>query len=81
MTDEQTLILAREADALMQNPALKQALAAIDAHYTALWKDSGPSEYELREECHGQLFALSQLQRQLRSFVENGKILAAALEN
>ena len=78
MTDDQTLMLAREADALMQNSALKQAFEGIESHYTQVWKGSGPSEYELREECHGQLFALAQLQRQLRSFVESGKILSAA---
>ena len=78
MTDEESLILARQADGVMENPAVQRAFIVIEDHYTALWKNSGPSEYELREECHVQLYALSQFQRQLRSFLETGKILSAA---
>jgi hypothetical protein len=81
MSDEEALILARESDGVMQNPAIKQAFESIEEHYTQVWKSSGPSEYELREQCHGQLFALAQLQRQLRSYLETGKLLSAASEN
>ena len=81
MSDESSLILAHEAAGVMENPAVKQAFADIEDHYTRIWKGSGPSEYELREECHVQLYALAQLQRQLRSYLETGKILSAASEN
>ncbi len=81
MSDEEALILARESDGVMQNPAIKQAFESIEEHYTQVWKSSGPSEYELREQCHEQLFALAQLQRQLRSYLETGKLLSAASEN
>jgi len=81
MTDEESLILARQADGVMENPVVKQAFEDIESHYTSLWKGSGPSEYELREECHVQLYALAQLQRQLRSYLETGKLLSAASLN
>ena len=81
MTDEEALLLARQADGVTQNPAMVRAFEEIEEHYTALWKSSGPSEYELREECHVQLYALSQLQRQLRSYLETGKLLSAASLN
>ncbi|MBV46950.1 MAG: hypothetical protein GY772_32565 [bacterium] len=81
MTDEESLILARQADGVMENPAVKQAFEDIESHYTSLWKSSGPSEYELREECHVQLYALAQFRRQLRSYLETGKLLSAASQN
>jgi len=81
MTDEEALALARESAGVIENPAIKQAFSDIETHYTRIWKGSGPSEYELREECHVQLYALAQLQRQLRSYLETGKILAAASED
>ena len=79
--EQEAIILAREAGSLMENPALRQAFESVEGHYTEVWKASGPSEYELREECHAQLFALGQLRRQLRSYLETGKILSAASEN
>lgn len=81
MTDEEALLLARQAEAVTQNPAVVRAFKDIEEHYTDLWKSSGPSKYELREECHAQLYALSQLQRQLRTYLETGKLLSAASLN
>ena len=78
--EQEAIILAREAGSLMENPALRQAFESVESHYTEVWKTSGPSEYELREECHSQLFALEQLRRQLRSYLETGKILSAVSE-
>jgi len=80
MTEEETLILARESDGILQNPAIKKAFEGIEAHYFQVWADSKPTQYELREEAHGQLFALSQFRRQLQSFIENGKIISAVVE-
>jgi len=81
MTDEESLILARQTDGVMENPAVKQAFEAIESHYTLLWKSSRLSDYELREDCHAHLYALAQFQRQLRSYLETGKLLSAASLN
>ena len=78
MSDEEATRLAREADGIMKNPALEQAFESLEGHYIGLWKSSLPSQYELREECHSLLFSLGQIQRQLRNFVETGKLLSAA---
>ena len=78
MTDEEALQRARQAETIMGDPALGAAFQDIESHYVAIWKSSGPSEYELREECHGQLWALAQIQRQLRNYLETGKLLSAA---
>lgn len=81
MSEESDLIRARRAEGLLEDPVLKQAFSSIEGHYTEVWRNSGPSEYELREECHAQLYALAQFRRQLHSYLETGKILMAASEN
>ena len=80
MTEEGTLTLARESDGILQNPAIQKAFDGIETHYFQVWSNSKPSQYELREEAHGQLFALAQFRRQLQSFIENGKIITAVVE-
>ena len=78
MSQEDDLIRAREAQALLSDPLLKQAFKDIEDHYVTIWKSTTPSQYELREECHNSLYSLEQLKRQLHSYVETGKLLQAA---
>lgn len=81
MSDEDEIRAARQASEILENPAVIKAFAEIEEHYFQVWKNSTPSQYELREEAYGQLFALSQFQRQLQTFLGRGKILSAVNHN
>jgi hypothetical protein len=78
LNEEEAIRLAKNAIQLLEDPTLDQAFKSIEEHYTNTWRRSKPSEYELREECHAQLWSLFQLRRQLQSFFETGKILSAS---
>lgn len=77
MSQEQDLFRARQAAALLQEPVMKEAFQKIEQHYVTCWKNSKPTEYELREECHNGMYALGQFQLQLRHFIETGTLIMA----
>lgn len=71
----------READRLLEDPLLKEALEEIEKFHISRWRTSGSDEkgWTIREEAHMALMGLDLFREQLTSFVTTGKIAETKL--
>ena len=68
---------AREADALLRNPAIEHAFVALEDGLVEGWKQSKPEEYALRESLYHQWLGLKTLKQELTRALTPGKIANA----
>lgn len=63
-----------QAERLMENPVLVEALDKLEGEYLKAWRDSPLNAVEMRETAFVMVRAVDRLRQQLNEFATNGKI-------
>jgi hypothetical protein len=71
------LARAAQAERLLQDTILQDAVNAVTAKYEKQWRDSKPDEDEKRERAYLALRALSDLMREIERHIVTGKLAKA----
>ena len=64
------------AEALLSDPVLHAAFETVAARYRQQWENSSPGDHEAQVAAHAGLYALKQVQQQLRSYISTVKLTA-----
>jgi hypothetical protein len=78
MDQEAEIARGQQAQQLLENPLLVEALEAVEARYSDAWLNSTLSQAVLREEAYRMLAAVKELRTHLTRFAETGKLAAIA---
>lgn len=74
MTEEDEIIRAQEAEVLMANPLMKEAINEVREALISGIERSAFTDEKLREKLSQQLVALTTVIGKLRTFIETGKL-------
>lgn len=75
MTEDEQVQRARDAKALLENPLLEQAFAAVEAHFVGMWKTSEYGATSKRETAYHMIAAIPELRAKLTQWVNDGRII------
>jgi hypothetical protein len=70
----------KDAERAALDPVLLEAFAALEQQYTDEWKSSKVDDMVNREQAYARVTALTDLMRQLQSYVDDAKIANKQLE-
>ena len=70
----------KDAERVVMDPALLEAFADLEQQYTNEWKSSKVDDMVNREQAYARVTALTDLKRQLQSYVDDAKIANKQLE-
>lgn len=70
----------KDAERAAMDPVLLEAFAALEQQYTDEWKSSKVDDMVNREQAYARVTALTDLMRQLQSYVDDAKIANKQLE-
>jgi hypothetical protein len=68
------ILLGRQAEDALKNPAIQMALSKIEEEITRAWKTSAPKDSEAREHLYYRLEGLASFKAKLQGMVINMKI-------
>jgi hypothetical protein len=80
MDEELEILRGREAQSLLGNELLNEALDALESKYDTAWKNSSLSQVNVREEAYRMLATVREIRLSLTSFVTTGKLATTAKE-
>ena len=69
-----------DAERVVMDPVLLEAFADLEQQYTNEWKSSKVDDMVNREQAYARVTALTDLKRQLQSYVDDAKIANKQLE-
>ena len=75
---ELEMLRGRQAEKLLNDPLLQEALTIIEQRYETAWKSSALSHVQVREEAYRMLATCTEFKRQLTSILTTGKMAAKA---
>ena len=70
----------KDAERVVMDPVLLEAFADLEQQYTNEWKSSKVDDMVNREQAYARVTALTDLKRQLQSYVDDAKIANKQLE-
>jgi hypothetical protein len=70
----------KDAERVVMDPVLLEAFADLEQQYTNEWKSSKVDDMVNREQAYARVTALTDLRRQLQSYVDDAKIANKQLE-
>lgn len=70
----------KDAERAVMDPVLLEAFADLEQQYTNEWKSSKVDDMVNREQAYARVTALTDLKRQLQSYVDDAKIANKQLE-
>lgn len=70
----------KDAERVVMDPVLLGAFADLEQQYTNEWKSSKVDDMVNREQAYARVTALTDLKRQLQSYVDDAKIANKQLE-
>lgn len=70
----------KDAERVVMDPVLLEAFADLEQQYTNEWKSSKVDDMVNREQAYARVTALTDLKRQLQSYVDDAKIASKQLE-
>jgi len=70
----------KDAERVVMDPVLLEAFADLEQQYTNEWKSSKVDDMVNREQAYARVTALTDLKRQLQSYVDDAKIANRQLE-
>lgn len=68
------------AQALLDDPLMREAFKYLEAEYTQAWASTEPGESDLREHFHKAVNILSDVRRHLGKVAANGRLSQAELD-
>jgi hypothetical protein len=80
MDEELEIVRGHQAEALLENELLNEALDAIAHRYSSAWMNTSLSENIVREEAYRMLAATREVRMLLTSFITTGKLATTAKE-
>lgn len=80
MSEEATLRLAQAAEAMLNNDAVQEAKRELVDGYLKQIRESGPFDYDKREECYRLVATVDALFGQLHVYHQRGKQIVAKRE-
>lgn len=80
MDEEVEIARGLEAQSLLQNELLNEALDAIDTRYNSAWMNTELSQSNIREEAFRMLAATREVRSLLTRFITTGKLATTAKE-
>ena len=76
MSRREAIELGVQARAVLDNPAMVRAVRILEDKYLRAWENSGPREFEAREDAYQALRALRALTDELTILMDNGDVAA-----
>ena len=70
----------KDAERVVMDPVLLEAFADLEQQYTNEWKSSKVDDMVNREQAYARVTALTDLKRQLQSYVDDAKLANKQLE-
>ena len=70
----------KDAERVVMDPVLLESFADLEQQYTNEWKSSKVDDMVNREQAYARVTALTDLKRQLQSYVDDAKIANKQLE-
>ena len=80
MDEDQELSRGRQAQSLLENPYLNEALDAIEKKYEDGWRNSNPASVDVREKAFVMLHVVKEFRMYLTNMMNTGKLANAAKE-
>ena len=80
MDERNRVQLGKDAERVVMDPVLLEAFADLEQQYTNEWKSSKVDDMVNREQAYARVTALTDLKRQLQSYVDDAKIANKQLE-